>query len=34
MPNDPRLKFKKKVYVPSHNLMYEQRIGGGAEKED
>ena len=29
MPNDPRIKFKKKVYDPSRNLMYEQRTGGG-----
>lgn len=29
MPNDPRHKFKKKVYDPSRNLMYEERTGGG-----
>ena len=29
MPNDPRIKFKKKVYDPSRNLMYEERTGGG-----
>ena len=29
MPNDPRVKFKKKVYDPSRNLMYEERTGGG-----
>jgi hypothetical protein len=29
MPNDPRLKFKKKVYDTSRNLLYEERTGGG-----
>ena len=31
MPNDPRIKFKKKVYDPSSNLIYEERTGGGVE---
>jgi hypothetical protein len=29
MPNDPRIKFKKRLYDPSRNLMYEERTGGG-----
>jgi hypothetical protein len=29
MPNDPRIKFKKRIYDPSRNLMYEERTGGG-----
>ena len=31
MPNDPRVKFRKKVYDPSRNIYYdyEPRIGGG-----
>ena len=29
MPNDPRLKFKKKVYDASRNIIYFQGSGGG-----
>jgi hypothetical protein len=29
MPNDPRVKFKKRMYDPSRNLIYEERTGGG-----
>ena len=29
MPNDPRIKFKKRMYDPSRNLLYEERVGGG-----
>lgn len=30
MPNDPRVKFKKKkIYDPSNNLIFEERTGGG-----
>ena len=29
MPNDPRVKFKKRIYDSSRNFMYEERTGGG-----
>ena len=29
MPNDPRHKFKKKVYDMSRNLIFQERTGGG-----
>lgn len=29
MPNDPRVKFKKKVYDASRNILYFQGSGGG-----